>query len=162
MSGQKNHTTRNLMIRQFKELLSSNEQLNELYTHAKDIHALNEKLEKYLTPSLGNHCSVASYSEDTLTINAETSAWASKLRYRIPDILSHAKRECRLNKLKSIRIKVYPGHESTKSRSSLSTTSNVKKPFLSKKSAAFIKNIALSIEDPALRESIIKISEHAE
>jgi hypothetical protein len=160
MSGQKNINTRNLTTRQFKELLGSNEQLNKLYTHAKDIYALNEKLQKHLAPSLISHCSVANYSEETLTINAETSAWASKLRYGVPDILSYAKNECGLSKLKSVRIKVSPSHKNT-AQSNLSTMLPVRKASLSKESADFIKSVATSIKDPALHKSILKISKHA-
>ena len=159
MSGQKNPNTRNLIARQFNELVDSSEQLNNLYRHAKGISALNEKLQKHLAPSLSSHCTVANYSDETLTVNAETSAWASKLRYCIPDILKFAKHECGLTSLKSIRIKVSPSHNKT-AQSNLSNTCSVKKASLSKKSADFIKNVATSIKDPALKKSILNISKH--
>ncbi len=160
MSGQKNLNTRNLIARQFNELVDSSEQLNNLYTHAKGIYALNEKLQKHLDPSLSSHCTVANYSDETLTVNAETSAWASKLRYCVPDILNYAKHECGLTKLKSVRIKVSPIQNKT-SQSDFSNTHSVRKASLSKKSADFIENVATSIKDPALRKSILKISKHA-
>ncbi len=160
MSGQKNLNTRNLIACQFGELVDSSEQLNNLYTHAKGIYALNEKLQKHLGPSLSGHCTVANYSDETLIVNAETSAWASKLRYCIPDILNYAKHECGLTTLKSVRIKVSPIHNKTV-QSNLSSTRSVKKASLSKKSADFIKNVATSIKDPALRKSILRISKHA-
>jgi hypothetical protein len=160
MSGQKNLNTRHLIVRQFNELVDSSEQLNNLYTHAKGIYALNEKLQKHLDPSLSSHCTVANYSDETLTVNAETSAWASKLRYCVPDILNYAKHECGLTKLKSVRIKVSPIQNKT-SQSDFSSTHSVRKASLSKKSADFIKNVAKSIKDPALRKSILKISKHS-
>ncbi|MCK5499599.1 MAG: DUF721 domain-containing protein [Gammaproteobacteria bacterium] len=160
MSGQKNLNTRNLIARQFNELVDSSEQLNNLYTHAKGIYALNEKLQKHLDPSLSSHCTVANYSDETLTVNAETSAWASKLRYCVPDILNYAKHECGLTKLKSVRIKVSPIQNKT-SQSDFSNTHSVRKASLSKKSADFIKSVATSIKDPALRKSILKISKHS-
>jgi len=159
MSGQKYLNTRHLIARQFNELVDSSEQLNNLCTHAKGIYALNEKLQKYLDPSLRSHCTVANYSDETLTVNAETSAWASKLRYCVPDILNYAKHECGLTRLKSVRIKVSPSHNKSV-RSNLSSTRSVKKASLSKKSADFIENVATSIKDPALRKSILKISKH--
>ena len=160
MSGQKYLNTRNLIARQFSELVDSSEQLNNLYTHAKGIYALNEKLQKHLDPCLRGHCTVANYSDETLIVNAETSAWASKLRYCIPDILNYAKHECGLTTLKSVRIKVSPIHKK-RVQSNLSSTRPVKKASLSKKSADFIKNVATSIKDPALRKSILRISKHA-
>jgi hypothetical protein len=164
MSGQKNLNPRNLIARQFDELVSSNEQLNKLYHHAKDICALNEKLHKYLAPPLRSHCNVANYSDETLTVNADTSAWASKLRYCIPDILKFAKLECGLSNLKTVRVRVSPIHHksnlSKTGQSKLSGTNFTRKALLSKKSADFIKNIAKSINDPDLRKSMIKISNH--
>ena len=147
---------RSLKTRQFNQLISCNEQLNSLYTHAKNISALNEKLHIHLDPTLNSHCSIANYSAETLVVNADTSAWASKLRYCIPDILDYAKNECGLSKLISVRIKVSPSHGDTTQSDPLSAKSN-RKAYLSKRSAEFIENVAISITDPALRESILKI-----
>ena len=165
MSGSKspkfqNPKTRNLKTRQFNQLIDSNKQLNKLYTHAKDICALNEKLHNYLAPSLSSHCTVANYSADTLIVNADTSAWASKLRNRIPDILDYARHECGLSNIISVRIRVSPNQNNT-THSSLPGTALGRKASLSKKSAEFIKSVATSIQDPALRESILKISKNA-
>ena len=165
MSGQKNpknhnFKTRNLKTCQFDQLISSNKQLNNLYNHAKDICALNEKLHNYLAPTLGSHCSVANYSTETLIVNADTSAWASKLRNRIPDILAFARHECGLSKLITVRIRVSPNHNNT-SQSDYPSKTSTRKASLSKKSAEFIENVATSIQDPALRESILKISKNA-
>jgi len=165
MSGQKSLktqvlNTRNLKTRQFDQLISSNNQLNKLYTHAKDICALNEKLHNYLAPTLSSHCSVANYSAETLIVNADTSAWASKLRNRIPDILAYVRHECGLSKLITVRIRVSPKQNNT-SQSNLPGNRLKRKASLSKKSAEFIESVATSIQDHALRESILKISKNA-
>ncbi len=151
--------SKSLKTRQFNQLISSNEQLNKLYTHARDICVLNEKLHNYLDPSLSNHCSIANYSADTLVVNADTSAWASKLRNRIPDILDFARHECGLTKLISVRIRVSPILNNT-TQADTHSTGITRKVSLSKKSAEFIKSVATSIHDPALRESILKISKN--
>lgn len=159
MSDQKNPKTRNLKTRQFNQLVSSNEQLNNLYTHAKNISALNKKLHSHLAPSLSGHYSVANYSAETLIVNADTSAWAYKLRNCIPDILDYARHECGLSKLITVRIKVSPNHDNT-TQSDLSSTGTTRKASLSKKSAEFIANVATSMTDPALRKSFLKISKN--
>ena len=152
--------TRNLRTRQFDQLISSNKQLNDLYTHAKDICALNEKLHNYLAPTLSSHCSIGNYSAETLIVNADTSAWASKLRNRIPDILAYARQECGMSKLISVRIKVSPTLNNTTQTDTLGP-GFTRKASLSKKSAEFIESVATSMTDPALRESILKISKNA-
>jgi hypothetical protein len=156
MFGSKSSKTRGLKTRRFNQLISSNEQLNKLYTHAKDICVLNEKLHNYLDPNLSRHCSIANYSADTLLVNAETSAWASKLRNHIPDILDFARHQCGLTKLISVRIRVSPIPNNT----TQADTHSTRKASLSKKSAEFIESVASSIHDPALRESILKISKN--
>ena len=165
MSGQKspknqNPKTRNLKTCQFDQLISSNVQLNKLYTHAKNISALNKKLHSHLAPTLSSHCSVTNYSAETLTVNADTSAWASKLRNCIPDILDYAKHECGMSKLISVRIKVSPSHDNT-TQSNLPSSRLSRKASLSRKSAKFIESVAISIQDTALRKSILKISKNA-
>lgn len=160
MSGSKSSKTRDLKTRQFNQLISSNEQLNKLYTHAKDISALNEKLHNYLAPNLSSHCSIANYSADTLIVNADTSAWASKLRNRIPDILDYARHECGLIKLITVRIRVSPILNKT-TQADTPGTRLPRKASLSKESAEFIESVATSIQDPALQESILKISKNA-
>jgi len=160
MSSSKSLKSRGLEIRQFDQLIRSNKQLNKLYTHAKDICALNEKLHNYLAPTLSSHCSIANYSADTLIVNADTSAWASKLRNRIPDILDYARHECGLTKLITVRIRVSPILNKT-TQADTYGTGFTRKASLSKKSAEFIESVATSIQDPALRESILKISKNA-
>lgn len=159
MSNQNNLNTRRRITRQFNELLSSNEQLNILYTHAKVISALTEKLQKHLSPSLSSHCTVGNYTDETLILFAETSAWATKLRYCSPEILNYTKRECGLPRLKSVRIKVSPDLNKL-NQSRLPLNPSIRKGALSKKSADFIKSAASSISDPALQKSILKISKH--
>ncbi len=158
---------RNLTARKLNELVNSNEQLKKLYTHAKVICSLNEKLHKHLAPDLSSHFNVANYSDETLTVNAESSAWASKLRYCIPDILDYAKHECGLGNLRTVRIGVSPGQnqadtdQSKKNQTSNPDKLNIRKASMSHKSAEFIKNVAMAINDPALQKSILKLSKHA-
>lgn len=158
---------RNLSARKFNELVNSNEQLKKLYTHAKIICALNAKLHKHLAADLSSHFNVANYSDETLTVNADSSAWASKLRYCIPDILNYAKHECGLGNLRTVRIGVAPLQgQSTRDQNKSNQTNlpdklNLRKASMSKKSAEFIKNVALAINDPALQKTILKLSKHA-
>lgn len=159
MSDQKNLKFRNLTIRQFDELINTNQQLNELYKHINDIRALNEKLHQHLSPSLSNHFNVTNYSDETLTVSADTSAWASKLRYCIPDILNFAQLECGLTKLKTVRVNVLPIYDKIKITQHKNSNS-IRKVSLSKKSADFIEDIAKKIDDPILQKSILRISFH--
>lgn len=108
-------TQRYNAIRQFNELCSSNEPLIQLYEHTKIISVLNENLCQYLASPLNIHCQVANYRDMMLIINADTSAWATKLRYNIPNIENMAKHEWGLIDLKKVIITITPDLQEIKS-----------------------------------------------
>ena len=95
-------------IHQFRQLINTDEQLYQLHRHTKAIRALNEVLAYHLAPPLNHHSKVANYSEDTLILYTDTSAWAAKLRFNTPAIRKYMQKNSKLTKLKTIRIKVLP------------------------------------------------------
>lgn len=144
-------------MHQLNELLDSNAQLKTLYMHIKKISILNKHLSQYLVMPLKNHCTVAHYNNDILLINTDSSVWATKLRYCVPDILHIAKLKWGLSNLKTVRVNISPisNHHST-----FTETVYNKKLALSKRSADFIESIAESIEDVSIKNALLRISNH--
>lgn len=96
-------------VQRFHEIIDSDKQLNKLYSHAKNITVINEKLHQYLSDYMdSSHYRVADYTDKTLTISADTSAWATKLRFRSADILNYVRQECGLSGLQTIRFRTLP------------------------------------------------------
>ena len=78
-------------------------------------------------------------------------AWATRLRYNIPQILSILRDQLGQTKLKTIRIKIVPV-------TSFFPVSTIPKPVLSKNSSELILQTANSIEDENLRNVLLKLS----
>lgn len=127
--------------------------LGKIYAHTEHILSLELKLHSFLGSPLNKHCILANYTNNIFTLHADSSIWASKLRYCIPDILEFMQHECHFDTLKTIRIKVKP-----------TTFKTVKIPprrlTLSTKSSKFIKDIATSMTDHELRASLLKLAKH--
>ena len=135
-------------------LSNKKNEICKLYAHTERILSLELKLHSFLGSPLNKHCILANYSNNIFTLHADSSIWASKLRYYIPDILDFMQHECHLDTLKTIRIKVKP-----------TTVKTVKLPArrltLSTKSSKFIKDIANSMTDHELRASLLKLTKHS-
>jgi hypothetical protein len=125
--------------------------LGRLCQHAEYLAHLDKKLCLFLGSPLNSHYSVANYVNDTLVLHSDSAAWAAKLRYNIPAILSYMQNECNLIALKTIRIKIKlpdnsAQHEPVK-----------RKPAISSASALFINQAAALMPDDDLRLSLLKL-----
>ncbi|PCI72933.1 MAG: hypothetical protein COB38_02525 [Gammaproteobacteria bacterium] len=52
------------------------------------INALKEQLPKLLSANITKHCRVINLRSSTLVIAVNSSVWANKLRFMLPDLLS--------------------------------------------------------------------------
>lgn len=125
-------------------------QIRTIYQHALKLIDLQNKLRASLEQPLSDHVTVASLSNQTLTVHTSSAAWAARLRFRIPEMLSSLNQEKIEPPIKTIRIKVNP--PATPRRESAEKLS------LSPASSQLLKNVAESIPDPELRESLLRLS----
>lgn len=126
--------------------------LRDLYSRTVDIAILQEKLYSYLPRPLQEHIVAVSYNNFTLHLHTDNAAWATRLRFKIPEILEIARNKCLLTKLQTIRIKVAP------SQDTLTTTRKSCK--LSTKTTKLLEHTAQSIADPELRAVFIRLSKN--
>lgn len=124
--------------------------LHALTTHTTRITKLQSKIRSEMGPPLSEHLIIANYSNKTLTIHTENPAWASKLRFNIPNILKISQSKCGLAELSTIRIKVIP------------SDSNKEKPDrklkLSEQSKEMIRKTAETTKDNKLRSVLLRLS----
>jgi hypothetical protein len=52
------------------------------------ITALKEQLPQFLSEDIAKHCRVINLRSSTLVIAVNSSIWANKLRFKLPDLLS--------------------------------------------------------------------------
>lgn len=124
---------------------------SDLVKKAQTIQQIGKELNAELNPSLRGHCTLANINQDVATLITPSSAWATRLRYNIPEIISILRDKLGQKNLKTIRIKIVP----TTSNFPVST---IPKPVLSKFSADVIQQTALSIDDENLRNVLLKLS----
>ena len=124
-----------------------------LSTHAAGISDLQKKLCSYLPGDLSEHVTVANFSSKSLCLHADSAAWATRLRFKIPELLHIVRNQCGLTSMQTIRIKVTP------SQTRNTTLDN--RPVLSEKTAHLLQDIGESTTDPELRDALLRLSRHS-
>jgi len=126
--------------------------LLDLYLHTVNIAIVQEKLHACLPATLREHVLVANYDNRTLHLHTDNAAWATKLRFQIPDILELARHHDILSDLQTIRIRVAPAQ---------GTPARVKKPpKLSPKDAQLLNDAGQSITDRKLRHALMRLAKN--
>ncbi len=87
----------------------SESNLGQLVAKAQQWAQLNEQLHEILLPEIALHASVSYVEEGILVLVADSSAWATRLRFETPRLLSHFRTHTTLCGLKSIQVKVRKG-----------------------------------------------------
>lgn len=101
-------------MKTFTQLVAKqNTQLTKLISqtaqHKNYAHILNSLLD----PNLAQHCNFAKLHKDTLVLVVDSAAWATRLRYAIPDILKILVTQPLFQEVKKIRYLVAPQLEDT-------------------------------------------------
>ena len=131
------------------ELFASSDNLSRLCNHIEKLNSLQTKLRGYLEPPLGEHVIIADYRQKTLVLHAGSAAWATKLRYRTPDILKLFRDD--LPGLRTIRIKNPPVETPVqKTRRAANATPG---------SVDTIRQAADRMADPSLRAALLRIAD---
>ena len=136
-----------------KLLKEENLPIAHLYEKAKSIQELDNKLKKYLDPSLHNHFQLANIKTDSVVILVSSSTWATRLRYNIPAILETLNNQLNLTTIKTVRVKV-----KTVTSENKQTPKN--RISLSESSAQILRDVADNFNDPELRNCFIKLSKN--
>lgn len=136
------------------EILSADTgHLVQLYSHTRELSALEKKLCSYLPASLRDHVRVANYDEKSLSLCTDNAAWATRLRFKIPDILNIARNKCMLDSIQTVRISVAPTEKETSNRRQA--------PRLTSETAQLLRSTAESLSDPDLRQALLQLSQHS-
>ena len=131
------------------DLLDSSGKLSQLCDHIQKLGSLQTKLRDYLGPPLSEHVIIADYRQKTLVFHADSAAWATKLRYRTPEILRLFKDD--LPGLRTIRIK-NPPVETTVQKTRRASGA-------SPGTVDTIRQVAARITDPPLRAVLLRIAD---
>jgi hypothetical protein len=140
---------------QVHKLLKASKRSSHLLRRAERSGQLTHDLRSLLPSPLASYCQVGDLTGHTLTIIATSPVWAAKLRYLQPTLLKAFRSISSLSQATDINIKI------SKLSQPLPNPTRSRKVHMSSQSAEHIRQMADTIEDPALRESLLRLSRHA-
>jgi hypothetical protein len=127
--------------------------LAALYKKANSIQEIDRELKKLLDPSLQDKFELANINTDIAILLVSSSAWATRLRYNIPAILSALNNQLNFSSVKTVRIKI----KRVISEKPVLKNNPI---YLSDNSAQFLSDVADNFNDPELRACILNISKN--
>jgi hypothetical protein len=83
-----------------------NKQLVEICQRSMQLEELSNKIAQLLPSNLASECHVGSFSKGCLVLTTHDAAWASQLRYAIPELRDRLRKEAGMYQLSSIKINV--------------------------------------------------------
>ena len=132
------------------DIFSSSDTLSQLCDHIQKLNSLQTKLRDHLEPPLKEHVIIADYRQKTLIFHADSAAWATKLRYRAPEILKLFRDD--LPDLRSIRTKSLPIETATVQKTRVAAKASAS-------TVAAMRQVADRITDPPLRAVLLSIAD---
>lgn len=83
-----------------------NKQLVDICQRSVQLEELSSKVVHYLPPELASTCTVGSFNKGCLMLTTTDAAWASQLRYAIPELRDKLRKEAGMYQLSSIVVSV--------------------------------------------------------
>jgi hypothetical protein len=145
--------------RKIESLLSSNQHpasaLARLLGHAARQDAWTAQLRALLPQELASECRIGNVRDHVLTVHINNAAWATRLRFLVPELLQSLNRLADFTTITEIRLKVVPlvpaAQQTTHNNSSVRPPDPV--PLL---------ELASHIDSDGLRSAILRLAAYAE
>ncbi len=126
--------------------------LYALLQHQAKLQNITHQFKHCLPDTLAEHVYIANLRQRVLYLHVDSSAWASRARFFIPQLLSCCQQQQGLNEIRSIQLKVrVPEH---------STVTRTHKPVLSSDSAELLTHQADLTQYEPLRQALLKLAQH--
>jgi hypothetical protein len=115
------------------------------------LHRLNRLVGSLLDHDARLHCQVGNVRDGVLILYVDSTAWASRLHYQSPALLTQLQQRKGLAALRQIEVKVLPGQEKEV---------KYQRVKLSHEAASCLRACADSIADNDLREALQHLAAH--
>ncbi|MCL9684787.1 DUF721 domain-containing protein [Legionella maioricensis] len=83
-----------------------NKQLADLCQRSVQLEELSNKVTQLLPANLASVCHVGSFNKGCLILTTTNAAWASQLRYAIPELRDRLRKEAGMYQLSSIKVNI--------------------------------------------------------
>lgn len=137
-------------------LQSDQRDLGYIFSKAKELEKLNQRVMPYLGTTLAKYTQVANLTAKQLVLLVANGSVATQIRFQTSELLEQFSKDPVLSMVKSIHCKIRPAPSSGMDGKA------EKKPVapLSVESAKIMRDIAASIEDPGVRAALERIAGH--
>lgn len=136
----------------YKVLLGKKGEVEHLVTQTNELKRLTRLLQAELNPSLAPHCHVARLAPPHLTVVVDSPAWSTRLRYQSTGLMRQlAKKHHIFQNVTDIEIKIYPARLQRRAPSSVPR-------HISSSAATVITDMANSIDDPGLKQALLRLA----
>lgn len=132
-------------------LTSADGRLRTLLQHARYLQRLNNTLYDILPKRLKSHVALANVTKTTVTLCAQSSAWATQAHFHVSELLEGLKKD--LPDITDINIKTARPMSPARKRPA------ARQPRLSPENRRCLSTCADSIEDPKLRAALRRVAE---
>ncbi len=142
----------NRIPRLLDDFLQTDPAIRKLLARSARQNSLLQQIRALLPKPLDAHCLAAVSRDSALVLYADSSAWASRLRFFSRNLIRELQQRGHSG-IESIAIRVFiPDHARKQKLRS--------KTLLSKENARLLRQTAESIGDPALGSALIRLSRH--
>jgi hypothetical protein len=118
---------------------------------AQSLRRLDRLVGSLLDHDSKQHCKVGNLRDGVLMLCVDSTAWASRLRYQTPALLTQLQQHKALATLQQIELKVTPRQEKTVT---------YQKATLSADAASCLRSCAEAITDTDLRQALQRLAAH--
>jgi hypothetical protein len=98
-----------------------NKQLADLCQRAVQLEELSNKVTQLLPANLASVCHVGSFNKGCLILTTTNAAWASQLRYAIPELRDRLRKDAGMYQLSSIKVNITESPDPYKKTNPLKT-----------------------------------------
>lgn len=130
--------------------------LKAIGKHLETVTKANAQLKKILATPLADHCYAVNIRQGCLMIKTDSAAWATTIRYQLPDILQQLRQYPALAGLRSIDFYVDPATAVVPQQPALDNGLSI-----STKTAELLRQTAEKIVDPDLKKILLHLTTHA-
>ncbi len=130
----------------------------QLLNHATQLATLAPLVQAALPAELRPHCQLANWRQNCLILTVDNPVWANRLHYQIPTLLKQLKTEPALYNLSRLEYYVKPAEFTTKN---IRSNPAHQQHRLSSHSAELLRDSAEAINDPGLRQALLKLAQRS-
>ncbi|TPW16939.1 MAG: hypothetical protein FD130_852 [Halothiobacillaceae bacterium] len=138
-------------------LLQRERQLDPLFNHLHHLKATAKLLQSLLPEPYKSHTRLANFQDNILTLHTSSAAWATKLRYQTPALITVLKQHPQLAQLAEIQIRTQHEHESAPARV---TAAAQRRHGLDKNAAGLLIALAECVDDTNLANALQRLARH--